>query len=190
MKVVLGGPPRSGKSCLREGLKQAIRGIPGAPYPLVITACPDGEGSWYQETARRHPEKASRHKASYKGKFTQEYVDEKATQVANCRERLTMIDVGGKVDAYNEQICATATHIILLADDLERLSEWRDFSARLGLKIIAELHSDYEGSEDLLPSLGDDGVYRGSVHHLERGEPVGTRPTIQHLADILVQLAN
>jgi len=42
MKVVLAGPPKSGKSCLREGLKQAIRRISGAPYPYVITACPDG----------------------------------------------------------------------------------------------------------------------------------------------------
>lgn len=45
MKVVLCGPPRSGKSCLREGLKQAIRRVPGAPYPYVITAAPDGEGA-------------------------------------------------------------------------------------------------------------------------------------------------
>jgi CRISPR-associated protein Csx3 len=49
VKVVLCGPPHSGKSCLREGLKQAIRQIPNAPYPYVLTACPDGEGAWYFE---------------------------------------------------------------------------------------------------------------------------------------------
>lgn len=35
MKLVFCGPPRSGKSCLREGLKKAI-GIQNEPYPYVI----------------------------------------------------------------------------------------------------------------------------------------------------------
>ncbi len=35
MKVVLYGLPHSGKSCLKEGLKQAIRRIKGAPYPYL-----------------------------------------------------------------------------------------------------------------------------------------------------------
>lgn len=73
-KIVLAGPPRSGKSCLREGLKQAIRAIPGAPYPYVITACPDGEGSWFQETVNGDPELAAACKAAYKAKFTPEFV--------------------------------------------------------------------------------------------------------------------
>jgi len=32
MKIVLGSPPHSGKSCLREGLKQAIMAVPKSPY--------------------------------------------------------------------------------------------------------------------------------------------------------------
>ncbi len=41
VKIVLGGPPHSGKSCLREGLKKAIlRLYPERPYPYAITACP------------------------------------------------------------------------------------------------------------------------------------------------------
>ncbi len=63
-KIVLAGPPRSGKSCMREGLKQAIRAIPGAPYPYVITACPDGEGAWFQETVNQNPELAAACKAA------------------------------------------------------------------------------------------------------------------------------
>ena len=78
IKVVLAGPPRSGKSCLREGLKQAILGFKtessGVPYPYVITACPDGEGAWFQETMEKYPEIAKACKAAYKGKFTQEFV--------------------------------------------------------------------------------------------------------------------
>ena len=56
IKVVLCGPPQSGKSCLRDGLKKAILAHVNAPYPYIITACPDGEGSWHQEAyEKNHP---------------------------------------------------------------------------------------------------------------------------------------
>jgi CRISPR-associated protein Csx3 len=197
MKIILAGPPRSGKSCLREGLKQAIRRIPGAPYPYVITACPDGEGAWFQETAARSPEEARQLKTAYKqslGGFTPEFVKRVADSVANCNLPLTLVDIGGIPSVENERICAHATHAILLAGDSqeqswdERLFEWRAFCSKLGLRIIAEIHSDYRGTEDTLPVLGPDGVWRGSVHYLERGEPVHERPTVKALAEILVRL--
>ena len=83
MKVVLAGPPRSGKSCLRQGLKDAVRRIPGAPYPYVITACPDGEGSWFQETVNADPTLAAECKAAYKAKFTPAFVERITTSVRN-----------------------------------------------------------------------------------------------------------
>lgn len=189
MKIVLAGPPRSGKSCLREGLKQAIRAIPGAPYPYVITACPDGEGSWFQETVNLDPDLAAACKAAYKAKFTPEFVQRVADSVRKCSLPLTLVDIGGIPSEENRAITRFATHAILLAGDLSRLPEWRAFCGDVGLRIIAEIHSDYHGTFDSVPILGDDGVYRGSVHHLERGEPVSERLTIKALAEILVKLA-
>lgn len=189
-KIVLCGPPRSGKSCLREGLKQAIRRIPGSPYPYVITACPDGEGSWFQETVDLDPELAAQLKAAYKSKFTPEFVRRVADSVKNCTLPLTLVDIGGIPSVENEVICASATHAILLAGDLNRLPEWHAFCGKLGLHIIAEIHSDYRGTEDSVPSLGEDSVWRGSVHYLERGEPVYERPTVKALAEILVGMAS
>jgi CRISPR-associated protein Csx3 len=188
MKIVLCGPPRSGKSCLREGLKQAVRRIPGAPYPYVITGCPDGEGAWFQETVNHDPEIAAKCKAAYKSRFTSEFVQRVADSVKNCQIPLTLVDIGGIPSAENEAICASATHAILLAGDMGRLPEWREFCGKLGLRIIAEVHSDYRGTEDAIPILGKDGVYRGSVHYLERGEPVHERSTIRALAELLVRL--
>lgn len=190
MKVVLCGPPRSGKSCLRQGLKDAIRRVPGAPYPYVITACPDGEGAWFQETVNLNPELAAECKAGYKSTFTPEYVKRVADSVNNCRLPLVLVDIGGRITAENEVICGGATHAILLAGDLKRLHEWRAFCERLKITVIAEIHSDYTGSEDTLPTLGEDGVYHGSVHHLERGEATHQRLTIMTLAEILVQMVD
>ena len=190
IKVVLAGPPRSGKSCLRQGLKDAVRSIPGAPYPYVITACPDGEGAWFQETVNADPALAAACKAAYKAKFTPEFVDRVASSVAAVQLPLTIIDIGGIPSAENERICAHATHVVLLAGDLSRLSEWHEFCRKVGLVVVAEIFSDYHGTSDTVPQLGADGVFRGSVYHLERGEPIAERPTIRALAEILVRLAN
>ena len=187
-KVVLGGPPRSGKSCMREGLKQALRSIPGAPYPYVITACPDGEGAWFQETVNNDPELAAACKAAYKAKFTPEFVSRIAASVRNCSLELTLVDIGGIPSVENEQICSDATHMVILAGDVSRIPEWHEFARKVGLVVVAEIHSDYHGTEDVVAGESSDGLLRGSVHHLERGEPVAERPMIRALAEHLLGL--
>jgi CRISPR-associated protein Csx3 len=102
---------------------------------------------------------------------------------------LTLVDIGGIPSVENEAICASATHAILLAGDSNRLPEWREFCSRLGLRIIAEIGSNYCETKDTIPVLGGDGIWKGTVHHLERGEAVQERPTVKALAEILVKLA-
>lgn len=212
-KIVLAGPPRSGKSCMREGLKQALRAIPGAPYPYVITACPDGEGAWFQETVNNDPELAARCKAEYKAKFTPEFVRRVAESVRNCSLELTVVDIGGVPSRENREICAHATHLVILSpasmtpdkfrelqaryeacglpvsQDLEGArASWRTFAEELGLIVVAEIFSDYHGKEDNVEGASQDGVLRGSVHYLERGENVAERPMIRALAEHLIQL--
>lgn len=189
MKIILGGPPHSGKSCLRYGLKEAIKIMPGSCYPYVITACPDGEGAWFQETFSSNNELALELKLPYKSKFTQEKVALWADWVSNCTEPLTIVDIGGKLDEKNEIICREATHAILVAGNLEDLPSWRDFCINLGIKIIAEIHSDLHGIKDLPFSRDDNNVYHGTVHHLERGDKtIAKRPTVIELAHILLKL--
>lgn len=187
-KIILAGPPRSGKSCMREGLKQALRAIPGAPYPYVITACPDGEGSWFQETVNHNPELAAVCKAAYKAKFTPEFVERIRTSVQNCSLELTLVDIGGITSVENEQICSSATHIVILAGDTSKFEEWREFARKVGLTVVAEIHSDYHGTEDNVEGTSQDGILRGSVHHLERGEPIASRPMIRALAEHLLAI--
>jgi len=192
MKIVLAGPPKSGKSCLREGLKQAVRGIPGAPYPYIITACPDGEGAWFQETVNRDAQEARKLKEDYKSSingFSPEFVKRIADSVANCSLPLVLVDIGGRITSENEEICSPATHAILLAGDMSRLPEWRDFCEKVGLVVIAEVYSDYHGSEDTVAGVSPDGIFRGSIHYLERGEDLSQRPCVVALAEHLVRLA-
>ncbi len=189
MKIVLGGPPHSGKSCLREGLKQAIKAIPNVPYPYVITACPDGEGAWFQEAVHNNVENANELKKDHKKGFTYEFAEHVAKGVENCKEPLTLIDIGGQISKENEIICKHATHIVLLAGDLNELPAWREFSKLINLQIIAELHSNHKGTTDKELTFCESGICHGSIHYLKRGDlSIQDRPTVRQLAQLLVQM--
>jgi len=145
-----------------------------------------------------NPELAKSCKAAYKGKFIPEFVQRVADSVANCQLPLTIVDIGGIPSAENKEICKGATHAILLAGNSpktgeiwsERLVPWREFCRELNLTVVAEVFSDYHGAEDDIQGVGSDGILHGSVHHLERGEPVADRPMIKALAQHLVALAS
>lgn len=191
LKVVLCGPPRSGKSCLREGLKQAILPLHRAgeaPYPYVLTACPDGEGAWYSDAARRDPDLARQLKENYKAKFTWEFAQEKAKQVQGVDLPLTIIDVGGKISDENRLIMAAATHAVILAGEMAQVPEWQALCSELNIKVIAIIHSDYSGTCDHVES--ESPILKGSVHYLERGEDVSNRPMVQTLAGLLMQMSS
>jgi hypothetical protein len=189
-KTILCGPPHSGKSCLREGLKQAILALHRsnqAPYPYILTGCPDGEGAWYAEAARRDPVLARQLKQAYKSAFTWEFAHEKALQVKNLSLPLTIIDVGGKLDDKNRLIMTPATHAIILSGDSAAIPPWQAACKELGLAIVGVVHSDYHGTCDVIQS--EQPMVTGSIHHLERGEDVSTRPMVQALARALVGLS-
>lgn len=191
-KFILAGPPRSGKSCMREALKGAIKQVPNAPYPYMLTACPDGEGAWFQETMNSNPELAAKLKAEYKTRFTPEFVARIEQSVKNLSLPLSFIDIGGITSPENERICKDGNGAVLICGETAILSgkpaEWKEFFNKLGIPIVAEVYSDYFGKEDVVEGVESDGVFRGSVHHLERGEQLVDRETVKALAEFVVGL--
>jgi len=181
---------------MREGLKQAIKDIQGAPYPYVITACPDGEGAWFQGTMNVDPELAKACKAVYKTEYTSEFVRRAAEGVRKCYLPFVLVDIGGIPSQENREICSGATHAILIAGNNpktgeswdSRLVPWHEFCHDLGLVVIAEIFSDYRGIEDMVEGVCKDNIIRGSVHYLERGELIQNRPMVKSLAEHLVQM--
>jgi len=192
MKVVLAGPPQSGKSCLRDRLSRAIsRNCPsGKDYlSYVITACPDGEGSWFAETHHGDPDFADKLKSLGKSTFTENNTELFADWVHNCSLPLTLIDIGGKISDQNRRICAGATHAVLVYSDESKLAEWRDFCDQLGLPIIAEIHSDLQQRRDVSLAIDEDGVYKGTIHNLKRGE-LQIGPVETALAKLLLDMSD
>ena len=187
LKVILCGPPHSGKSCLREGLKEAIKRINGSTYPYMITACPDGEGSWYAETVRRDKDLAKELKDNNKVEiFTDEFAENFAGWVNATSVPLNIIDVGGRITPQNRQILKQGTHAIILSGKPSETSDWVDFCEELGLKVIANIRSELDASEDAIATTTP--ILTGVVRPFERGEDVSHRPMVEALAKMLVDL--
>lgn len=196
LKIALCGPPHSGKSCLREGLKTAILQLT-TQAPYILTACNDGEGAWFCEATIDDPERAAKLKDMNKGRFTSEHAELFAGWVRGLSIS-ALIDCGGQMSTENDQILAEATHAIVLAGDAldekneplvnsyqARLQKWVKYCKGMGLTVIAEIHSDYHAKADRIDTPSP---LTGMVHRLERGEDVSDRPMIQALAKSILQL--
>lgn len=190
MKVVLGGPPRTGKSCLRENLKQSIRRLaPSGPYPYVLTANPDGEGSWFQATVAGFPDEAAQQKAANKRKFDERHAARFAEEVKRCQEPLVFVDIGGLISLENHRICQHASHIVILYRTETDLAEWRAFAAELKLTVLAELKSSHDVTQDTVGPPATP-VLTGTVHGLKRGDLTTPHPAVDALAQRLLDTIN
>jgi CRISPR-associated Csx3 family protein len=173
MKVVICGSPHSGKSVFIGGLEQCL---PRDKY-FTFRACPDGEGWWTYQTT----ETAALRR---KGSFTPEFVSWCVNSLnKKGLSPITLVDVGGRMSEQNKSIMACCTHAIVLDRDAESLERWVQFCKEQGLKIIARVLSNYnDTSDNICGSVM-------SVHHLERGENVATRPAIMKVGEILLTKA-
>lgn len=191
-KVVLCGPANTGKTVLRDGLRKAILKLEQAPPDFFsISGCPDGDGAFYSETFKNHPDLAKQLKAEYKAQFTLEFAEGKARDIQRIKNSLLLFDVGGKTSPENQVIMSEATHAVILAKAEADVIEWQNFcenELKKPISVMAIIYSDYDAKEDKIERK--DAILTGIVHHLERGEDVSSRPMIQALASEIIRLAN
>jgi hypothetical protein len=189
MKIIFAGPPNAGKSTLRVALRNAIQALTaGQVHFFFPQVNPDGEGAYTMETFVRAPDEARQLRQENKRPLTREFVERAAEIVRRLDEPLVGIDIGGRISDENRLICRHATHAVLIAADsadetwFSRLEPWRDFCRELGLTILAELHSDYGAKCDQQQGVDEAGIFRGTIHRLDRREPADERPTVIALA--------
>jgi len=192
VRVVLCGAANSGKSCLREGLKQALRDLQSQIYPYVITAQPDGDGCFTFETYKYDPIYASELKQSLKSQsqgFMPEFVHLVAGWVRNSSLLLTLVDVGGQISNENRLIMSEATHAIVLSRNGEQIDEWRELCGSIKprpLQVIAELVSNLEGESDRFEIT--DHLLKGEICGINRGVDLSEREIVKAIALQLVGL--
>lgn len=177
MKVVVCGPPHSGKSVFIGGLCENLP----RDQRYLFRACPDGEFTlMYQGNGAEQYRR--------KGKFTQEMVDWYCQSLKSCKfAPIVLVDVGGIPSQENRRILIEGgvSHALILAGDLGKVAEWQQFLDSCGAEVVAVIHSDYDGKSDDIVS--DPMV----VHHLERGdESVSARPAILAVAEKILKLSS
>lgn len=198
-KITICGSPGIGKTVLRDGLQKAIRqNLKLADdFLYVVSGCPDGDyPAWVFETAKNDPDIAYRlRRACQANEFTPELARAISKGIKAIKNPLLLFDVGGKITPENEQIMSGATHVIILVKggifsiltSWWQQFQWKKFCHQLGLKVVAIIYSDYQGSKDKIYAQSNN-LFKGNVHYLERGEDTSSRPVIQALAKHIINL--
>lgn len=180
MKLIVCGPPHSGKSVFLGGL---CHNLPRDKY-FLFRACPDGEGTWLQ----RHYDDQSVAALRRKGEFSPELVNWYCQSLAHCEMApIILVDIGGRCSVENARIIREGgiTHAVILASKEEAIPEWERFLANLGIKIIAIIKSEYLDTEDKVEGMRE-GVLYASCHHLDRQDVVSNRPAIMAVAAMIL----
>lgn len=181
MRIVVGGPPHSGKSVFLWYLKSFL---PIGSY-MPVRAAPDGEGDWTQHLYQGNAELAQ--ELRQKGTFSSEFVDWAAESVRNCTDRFCLVDIGGRVTDENRRICNDADGLIILAGDMAKVPEWQEFAAELGLKVLAIVGSTLDHLEEWR-RVSDDGLFEGLCVNLDRAtftRSATIENLVQHLLDTI-----
>jgi len=139
--VIIGGPPNSGKSILTANLTQALRQRNCPHY--VLRASPDGEGDW---TYLADQELV--HTILIPHVWTPEFVAHICRDIER-RQLPLLVDIGGRPQPWQEVILDVCTHAILLTPNATAAATWRDLVTKHGLRILAEIHSDLYGANQL-----------------------------------------
>lgn len=174
--VLVGGPPHSGKSVLIYSLSQALRARGVQHYAL--RACPDGEGDWSNEA----PAELVR-EIRIKGPWTPQWVQRISRDIQR-RHLPLLVDVGGRPTAEQAQMFGLCTHAVLLTPDDDARCAWLELTSEHGLPILADLHSDLHGIDQLDARVA---TIRGVLAGLERGSQA-RGPAFQALVERLAAL--
>lgn len=160
MKVVICGPPHSGKSVFVANLRRFLprEGL------FLFRCAPDGEGTWSNKADQELVSKIRR-----KGKFDESFMSYVLNGLENCRTPITLVDVGGIRSEQNEAIFAKCDAFVVLSSKDEEISEWQIFGERLGLNCLAVLRSRLTGSE-VIEIVSEGAPISGTICGLERGQ--------------------
>lgn len=165
MKIVVCGPPHSGKSVFVS----VLRGMLPRERFMLVEGAPDGEGvtGWSHEADAALAKTVRR-----KGTFLPEFVDWVCHSIQNSTAHITIVDVGGRRSPENERIFRVCDHFVVISSNPEETRLWVEFGESLGLTPLAILDSSLEGKDKI---ISEDKPLRARITRLEREcPPVGS----------------
>ncbi len=162
--ILLCGPPHSGKSILLYRLSQALRERSISHYGL--RASPDGEGNWTYEA---DPQTVRHLRMRSKADWTPAFAQQISREIER-RLLPLLVDTGGQITPESAHIAASCTHGIIVSRDPHAIGAWRDLLIEQGCIVLAELHSQLDGAEQITqPVLPLRGTLTGLHPDRDRG---------------------
>ena len=175
MKIILCGPPHSGKSVLLSNL---IARTPDNSR-TTIRACPDGEGTW-----SNNPNQEETSIVRKKGKFTMSSVDSDCQEIDRQINKIVFVDVGGIRSKENEKIFRHCDCFIVISNDEKEKEEWLKFGEDLGLECIGLFDSKLEGEEEIYER---EPYLQGRIVGLERGKILKDSKVLNGIASVIIR---
>jgi GTPase SAR1 family protein len=197
MKIVIGGPPQSGKSTFTASLIQAIRERQrNRPYQLSFSWEPL-DVTDNSIAVLLNPDEDIEQKRDVE--WTEERAEERRAVFEARDERLVVADAPGLITDELRIVLEPADAIIILAnyEEQEKIADWRDVAESNDMQVFAELTSIL--GEDLDPGWDQRESREGIIRSIEReefGEEEGmafddtTRRMIRQIATDLLKLCN
>ena len=164
-KIVIVGPPHSGKSRFTKSLLDILN----EDISLRIDSTPDGQ--LHNSTPKGLTNAESIRKRS---NFTKQKVEKVLHDINVYTDKIIIVDTGGKESTENDEYFRNCTHAIVLCNDKIKDKNnnrkfWEKYCKKHGLKIIASLNSSLEGQDTLkqktLSSI--DKTIVGTITHLD-----------------------
>lgn len=181
IRIIIGGPPNSGKSTLVSSTKRAFWeiGVKVNSVELDLWA-PTLE---FLEGKISKEERDSRKQK----KVTKEEAKEASKRLVEASQdgSIAIGDCPGKMSQELKIIVKNATHAIILcrADQIQEIESWRTFFSEVGIPIIAELVSELNGSEEV--QMSGNGLITGRLVGLDRDVGRKESPVISQLAFLI-----
>jgi len=166
MKIVIGGPPQSGKSTFTASLIQAIRERQrNRPYQLSFSWQPL-DVTDNSIAVLLNPDEDIDQKRDVD--WTDERAEERRAVFEARDERLVIADAPGCITPQLRIVIEPADAIIILAnyEEREQIEDWREVAESNGMQVFAELTSILE--EDLDAGWEERGTREGIIRSIER----------------------
>lgn len=180
MKIVVCGPPHSGKSVFVS----VLTGLLPRELYMLVEGAPDGEGitGWSS-----HADPALVKRVRHKGKFLPEFVDWVVRSINTSTAPVTIVDVGGRRSPENERIFRSCDHFIVISSDPEETLSWTEFGKGFGLKPVAVLDSVLEGTDEIYDANVE--PLKARISNLDRNAPPRLSITAKAVAQRIAEKA-
>lgn len=181
IRIIIGGPPNSGKSTLVSSLTRAFWeiGVNAVSVELDLWAptLEFVEGKITKEERDLRKQKA----------VTKEEAEEASKRLLASSQDISIVigDCPGKISEELRILVKNATHAIILCrdDQILEMENWRKFFSELSIPIVAEITSKLKGDEHV--GTDDDEVIRGKLSGLVRENGRRLSPAVTQLAFLL-----